>query len=295
MLAGIIPIVPVPFRPDDSIDEPSLRRVVDFCVAGGAGGICLPAYASEFYKLTDAERLRVVEVAADQAAGRLPVIGQANHVSVAAAASLARAMEDAGADVISVAAPRVFGLSEEDLLRYFRRLGAGLQTPLLIQDFNPGGPTVGADFARRLRADCPNFRYLKLEDPMLGPRVRAILAATGGEVGVLEGWGGMYLMELVPTGICGVMPGVPLVRVLDRAFRERRAGNAAGAYAAYQAVLPFIVFTLQHMELFLHVEKRLLQRMGLIEHAHVRDATILPDPDTSAYADWLIEQLLPLL
>jgi 2-keto-3-deoxy-L-arabinonate dehydratase len=294
-LNGIVPIVPTPFRPDDSLDEPSLRRVLDFCAEGGAAAVCLPAYASEFYKLTEAERLRVVAIAAEHLRGRLPVIGQANHVSAGAAIELGRRMEDAGAAMISIATPRVFGLAEADLLRYFRRVCGGLRGPVLIQDFNPGGPTVGADFARALQADCPNFRYLKLEDPLMGPRVRAILEATRGEIGVLEGWGGMYMMELLPTGICGVMPGVPLLRILDRVYRARREGNAEQAYAGYQTALPFIVFTLQHMELFLHVEKRLLQRMGLIEHAHVREATIRPDPDTEAYAGFLIEQLLPVV
>lgn len=292
---GIVPILPVPFLEDDSIDEQGLRAVVDFCVEGGASAACLPAYASEFYKLTEAERLRVVEVAVDQSRGRLPIIGQANHVSATAAIQLARRMEEAGAAMISLAAPRVFGLPEADLLRYFRQVCAGISGPLLIQDFNPGGPTVGPDFARTLAAECPNFRYLKLEDPLMAPRIRAIIEATDGKIGVLEGWGGMYMLELLPAGICGVMPGTPLLRILDRVYRLHRAGDPDGAYQQFQQVLPFIVFTLQHMELFLHVEKRLLKAMGLLRSAHVRDATLTLDPDTEAYGDWLIQRLLPLV
>jgi 4-hydroxy-tetrahydrodipicolinate synthase len=126
----------------------------------------------------------------------------------------------------------------------------------------------------------------------MGSRVRAILEATDGEVGVLEGWGGMYLMELIPCGICGVMPGTPLLRVLNQVWQARKDGRDAEAYQAYCRVLPFIVFSLQHMELFLHVEKRLLRAMGLIRTACVREATITLDRETEAYADWLIQQLL---
>lgn len=291
---GIVPIVPVPFHPDERIDEESLRRVVDFCIREKAAGVCLPAYASEFYKLSEQERVDVVRIAAEEAAGRVPVLSQANHASLRVAVDLARRMEAAGADMISIAAPRVFGLGEADLLRYFRAFCGEVRSPVLIQDFNPGGPTVGPDFARRLRADCPNFHYLKLEDPLMGPRIRAILEATEGEVGVLEGWGGMYLLELVPCGICGVMPGVPLLRPLETAFRARKEGRDGEAFEAFSRVLPFITFTLQHMELFLHVEKRLLQRTGLIRHATVREATLVLDPDTDRYADWLIEQVLPV-
>lgn len=292
---GIVPIVPVPFFEDGRVDEESLRRVVDFCARRGASAVCLPAYGSEFYKLSEQERLDVVRIAVEEAAGRVPVIGQANHASVQVALDLAGRMEAAGVDMISMAAPRVFALGEEDLLRYFEAVCRGLRGTLLIQDFNPGGPTVGPQFAGRLRAACPNFRYLKLEDPMMGPRIRAILEATEGQVGVLEGWGGMYLMELIPCGICGVMPGTPALPLLEEAYRKRKAGRDVEAYAAFQKVLPLIVFELQHMELFLHVEKRLLHRMGLIASPHVREATIRLDPDTDRYTEWLIEQVLPLL
>jgi dihydrodipicolinate synthase/N-acetylneuraminate lyase len=155
---GIVPIVPTPFHEDSSLDEASLRRVVEYCIVEQASAVCLPAYASEFYKLSETERLEVVRVAVDQSAGRIPVIGQANHPSARVAIDLARKMEDAGAAMVSMAAPRVFGLSEADLLRYFREVCRGICGPLLIQDFNPGGPTVGAEFARQLQQDCPNSR-----------------------------------------------------------------------------------------------------------------------------------------
>jgi 2-keto-3-deoxy-L-arabinonate dehydratase len=35
----------------------ALRRLIDFAIASGLKAVCLPAYASEFYKLTDEERL----------------------------------------------------------------------------------------------------------------------------------------------------------------------------------------------------------------------------------------------
>jgi dihydrodipicolinate synthase/N-acetylneuraminate lyase len=295
VIEGIVPVIPVPFHPDETIDEAGLRNLVDFCVAGKAAAICLPAYGSEFYKLSEQERLDVVRIAAGQAAGRVPVAGQANHPSPRVAIDLARRMQELGASIISMAAPRVFALGEEDLLRYFRAVCREIRVPLLIQDFNPGGPTVGADFARRLHADCPNFRYLKLEEPMMGPKVRAIREATGGQVGVLEGWGGLYMMELIPTGICGAMPGVPLLRVLHEVYWKRKQGQDAEALADFQSILPFIVFELEHLELFLHVEKRLLKAMGLIASPTVREATIQLDPDTEAYAEWLIAQVLPIV
>ena len=62
-------------------------------------------------------------------------------------------------------------------------------TPFTIeeQDVNPSGPTVTAWFFSDLHSAHPHFRWIKLEEPMMSSKVVAILEATGGEVGVLEG------------------------------------------------------------------------------------------------------------
>ena len=89
-LHGVVPIIPTPFRADESIDLEGVVRCVDFAVGCGLCAICLPAYASEFPKLTEAERLQVVETAIKAAAGKLAVLAQSNHPSARCAAELAR-------------------------------------------------------------------------------------------------------------------------------------------------------------------------------------------------------------
>ena len=227
---GIVPVVPIPFREDESIDEQVLRQEIDFAAACGVSAICLPAYGSEFYKLSEEERHRVVRIAVEQGAGRLLVIAQSNHVSARVALSIARANVQAGADLVSIAIPRTFALSDDDLLRFLQQVLKGIDVPCLIQDFNPGGATVSVDFVMQLHSECPNFQYLKLEEPLAAPKVRAILNPTHGEVGVLEGWGGLYMMELIPVGICGVMPGLAIADILNRVFHLRKEGRSAEAF-----------------------------------------------------------------
>ena len=77
LLAGIFRVLQIPFAPGDPVDrvdEASLRRQVDFCIAGGGHGLVIPALASEFMVLTDDERRLVVGVTLDQTAGRAPVV-----------------------------------------------------------------------------------------------------------------------------------------------------------------------------------------------------------------------------
>ena len=170
----------------------------------------------------------------DQAAGRLPLMAQCNHGSAKGAAELARQNADIGAEVISFALPRQFPLTDDDQFEFARTVCDAVGTPVLIQDWNPSGSSVGAEFCAKLADVCPNFRYIKLEEPRMGPKVRAIIEATGGRVEVFEGWGGLYMLELVPTGIVGIMPGLALTDVLVRAWRLAAAGESAEALAAFE-------------------------------------------------------------
>lgn len=296
-LRGVVPVVPTPFRADESIDLEGLSACIDFAVRCGVCAVCLPAYASEFYKLTEAERRLVVETAIRAAAGRVAVLAQSNHPSARCAAELARRHADLGADVISFAIPRQFTLPPADLLDYCCTICRAVACPVLIQDFNPGGPTVNADFARNLVDQCPNFRYLKLEEPLMSNKVRAIREATGDRVGVLEGWGGMYMPDLIPAGICGLMPGLGAADLLQKVWLLGTSRRMEEALDLFEHVLPQLVFALQSMELFLCLEKRLLAARGVLDEAstHVRRPTWTPDPETLAHGLRLNERLLKCL
>src|SRR2546429_22704 len=115
-LCGVVPIMPTPFLADESIDRDGLARCVRLAARCGVGAVCLPAYASEFYKLTEAERLQVVETALEAGRGQVRVLAQSNHPSARVAAALARRHEEMGADMISFAVPRQFAVPAGDLL-----------------------------------------------------------------------------------------------------------------------------------------------------------------------------------
>jgi 4-hydroxy-tetrahydrodipicolinate synthase len=53
---GIIPIIPTPFNEEQEITWEDLGDLIEFARAAGARAFCLPAYASELYKLSEAEQ-----------------------------------------------------------------------------------------------------------------------------------------------------------------------------------------------------------------------------------------------
>src|ERR1035441_2141999 len=292
---GVLPIVPTPFTRDGRIEWKALENLLEFAINANVCGVCLPAYASEFYKLREAERSELVCQAISIVKGRLSVVAQVNHVSTAFVVETARELERAGAAAISVAVPRLFGLPERDLLRYFDRILKSITVPLIIQDFNPGGTTLSLEFVKTLHGQHEHFRYLKLEEPMMSPRVRSIVEATDGAVGVVDGWGGTYMIELIDAGICGVMPGLAVSDLLQIVWEKARSGNKDAAYELFQGVLPQISFSLQSLEFFHHAEKALLVARGVLPAAFVREATLTVGSNDRDHIDFLNRKVLQWL
>lgn len=295
-LFGVVPIVPTPFTEDEEIDEAALRRLVDFAIAGGIKAVCLPAYASEFYKLSDDEKLRVVKVAVEHAAGRIKIVAQSNSPSLKIAIKLAQANVKAGADVISLAVPRIFGLPEESIREYLSGFLASIPTtPVLVQDFNPGGSSISVGFIKSLMEKHSNFKYLKLEEPLCAPKFEEIIKTTGNKVGLFEGWGGLYMLELTPLGIAGVMPGLAVADILQKVFVLRREGKDDEAFDLFEKVMPQIFFSLQNMELFHYAEKELLIARGVLTNSVARKAAYIPDPSSVKYIKELNQRVVQLV
>ncbi|MCO5238695.1 MAG: dihydrodipicolinate synthase family protein [Chitinophagaceae bacterium] len=296
LLEGVIPIIPTPFTENEAIDEGALRRLVDFSCSCGVAAACLPAYASEFYKLTDDEKLQVVKIAVDQAKGRIKIVAQSNHPSLKSAIKLAQANVANGADVVSLAVPRIFSLPEDSLKEYLSGFLAAIpDTPVLIQDFNPGGSSISAPFIKKLNEAHPNFKYLKLEEPLCAPKFENIIHVTEGKVGLFEGWGGLYMLELVPIGIAGVMPGLAVADILQKVFLLRRKGETDKAFSLFEKVMPQIFFSLQNMELFHYAEKELLKARGVLTNSIARKAAYIPDASSVKYISELNERVMTLV
>ena len=80
-LFGIIPPVLTPTDVRDRVDEPALRRSIGRLLDAGVHGLFLGGSAGEGPLLTDREWLRLMEIAFDEAAGRVPLLAGVQDVS----------------------------------------------------------------------------------------------------------------------------------------------------------------------------------------------------------------------
>src|SRR5947209_8023773 len=97
-LEGVIPVICTPFTDSGTLDEKSLRRLVDFEIVCEAYGVTTCGLFIEAFKLTDTEREKVVETVVDQVAGRIPVVAGVAHGSTEEAIQSCLHAQETGAD-----------------------------------------------------------------------------------------------------------------------------------------------------------------------------------------------------
>ncbi len=290
-LTGVLPVLPTPFTGQDEVDYQALRPLVDFAAKCGIKTVVTPAFGSEFYKLDGGERQGVIETAVAQASTHgLKVVAQCNHTTPRLAARFAGEAQGLGAAAVATALPRAFASSERQLFDYARRVCDATELPVIVQDWNPGGKTADAGFFIELHGSCPNFRMAKLEEPGIGNAIRSIIRETGGQIGVLSGWGGSYTIQLHPAGLSGIMPGLALADVFVSIWTKLQSGDIREAANLFGSISSYLQFSLQTFEQFHHAEKRLLVRRGVLTNPVVRPLTVDLDADADAYLDLLTEQ-----
>lgn len=140
-----------PFRSDLSVDESALRSLVEWQIASGIGFLIPCGTTGEAATLSEQEWLRVVEITAEVAAGRVPVFGgctsNATHDAVAMAKKLAQVK---GLTGILTANPYYNKPGQEGQYQHFRAIAESMDLPVLLYNI-PGRTAANLEPATVLR------------------------------------------------------------------------------------------------------------------------------------------------
>src|SRR6202140_2318381 len=94
-----------PFRKDLSLDEPTLRRLLQRQIRAGINFLVPCGTTGESPTLTRAEHLRVVEITLEEAKGKVPVLAGAGGYNTAEVIEIAKELNHMGADGILSVTP----------------------------------------------------------------------------------------------------------------------------------------------------------------------------------------------
>ncbi len=275
---GIFPIVATPFTTEGQIDEEALRRVVQFCLACQVDGLVWPAVASEFYSLTDDERIRHVRTVIEEAAGRVPVVVGVSAPSRQGAVRFARDAVSAGAAAVMALPPYVVKEDAAGVADFYRAIGeAAAGVPVILQNADPPmGQALAPQAIARMVADNPAIKYVKEETVRSVQALSLILRETGGTLdGVFGGAGGRYLISEYTRGACGAMPACEFSDVFVSLWDHLERHEETAARAMFERLLPLLMM---QATLRMAFTKEVLAMRGVALQTHNRiSGGMVPD------------------
>src|ERR1700751_2303952 len=131
---GVIPAVLLPFADDLTIDEKSFRKhLADVAAAEGLSAITINAHSTEVASCSFDELRRVLDIAADEIGGKLPIVNGIWADGSLEAARIARMAEEGGASALLVFPPAPFTLQQSTAMavEHFKRTAAASSLPII--------------------------------------------------------------------------------------------------------------------------------------------------------------------
>lgn len=128
-----------PFTKDGTIDEPALRKLVDWQIAEGIHFIVPCGSTGEAVTMTPAEHRRVVEITVDQVKGRVPVVAGAGSNDTVKAIALSKEMKAAGATHLLHVSPMYNKPPQRGIIAHFEAIAGATDLPIVV--YNVPGRT----------------------------------------------------------------------------------------------------------------------------------------------------------
>jgi 4-hydroxy-tetrahydrodipicolinate synthase len=136
---GVGTALVTPFTRTGALDEDAVRRLGRRQIDAGIHFLVPCGTTGESPTLTDAERIRIVELLVDEAGGRVPVLAGAGGYNTAEVVHLAGEMHKAGASGLLSVAPYYNKPTQEGLYQHFRAIAESTPLPVIV--YNVPGRT----------------------------------------------------------------------------------------------------------------------------------------------------------
>ena len=205
-LRGSFPPLITPFAGGE-IDYDAYRSLIEFQIENGSHGILVNGTSAEPSCLTVEERNRLVSLAIETVAGRVPVVAATGSQSLAESRILTEHAVEAGADALLIVTPYYIRPPQRGLIEYYLQLAAGHDTPWMVYHI-PGRAAVSVtlDTLKAIKDGSEHFVGMKHAVNDLG-FVSECLNEFGDDFRIFVGLEELSFPELA-IGACGLMNAV---------------------------------------------------------------------------------------
>src|SRR5881396_1868032 len=158
---GVGTALVTPFTKSGELDETAVRRLARRQIDAGIHFLCPCGTTGENPTLSDAERLRIVEIIVDEADGKVPVLAGAGGYDTKEVIHLAGEMARRGASGFLSVTPYYNKPTQEGLYQHYRAVAESTPLPIIVYNV-PGRTGVNVDVATLVRlAELPNIVGVK--------------------------------------------------------------------------------------------------------------------------------------
>lgn len=197
-LQGIITPLITPFDQYGNLIEQGYQENIEFQVNSGVHGLVVLATAGEAPSLSFEEKKRVIDLALEANAGRLPVLIGVGGTNARETFTLIEYSEARGADGLFVISPYFYKFTRDEYLAYYRQISRRSKTQILCYNSTYAGMPLDPEAIADL-AGLPNLTALKEGNPL---QTAEVMRLTRGKLAVFTARD-VYLYETMCMGGAG--------------------------------------------------------------------------------------------
>ena len=285
---GVGTALVTPFTRSGDLDEAAVRRLARRQIDAGVHFLCPCGTTGENPTLTDAERLRIVEILVDEAAGGAPILAGAGGYDTREVIHTAREMARRGASGFLSVTPYYNKPTQEGLYQHYRAFDESTSLPIVVYNV-PGRTGVNVEVATLVRlAEIPNIVGVKEASGNVS-QMCEVCRAVPADFIVLSGDDALTLplMAVGGHGIISVASNeVPaqMVQMVEAAERN----DFAAARAIHARILPLM--SINFVESNPQPVKAAMAAMGLLEDVF-RLPMVSPRPESKEKINKVLKAL----
>ena len=203
-LRGIFTPNIVPLLPDGEINEPETRRYVDWLIDHGVHGLYPNGSTGEFTRFTAEERRRIIEIIADQARGRVPILAGAAEANTKETIKACEYYHQLGCRAVAIVSPFYFKLSPAGVYAYFKEIADNTPIDVTLYNIPMFASPIDVPTVLKLAEECPRIVAIKDSSGDLPHMMRMIAAVrpVRPDFAFLTGWDAA-LMPMLLIGCDG--------------------------------------------------------------------------------------------